>query len=96
MILALSLAAVVAAQAKVDVDTLRPSGLRAPVEVRYDRWGVPHIYARNQHDLVLLRCQRPRQVPSDKSRSTGDRNFHCFKDSTPVSVPGVRHVRFEN
>ena len=28
-------------------------GLRAPVEVRRDRWGVPHIYARNQHDLFF-------------------------------------------
>ena len=28
-------------------------GLREPVEVRRDRWGVPHIYARNQHDLFL-------------------------------------------
>lgn len=29
------------------------AGLRAPVEVRRDRWGVPHIYARNQHDLFF-------------------------------------------
>ncbi|MBV6522115.1 MAG: Penicillin acylase 2 proenzyme [Gemmatimonadaceae bacterium] len=28
-------------------------GLRESVEVRRDRWGVPHIYARNQHDLFL-------------------------------------------
>lgn len=28
-------------------------GLRAPVEVRRDRWGVPHIYAKNQHDLFF-------------------------------------------
>ncbi len=28
-------------------------GLRATVEVRRDRWGVPHIYARNQHDLFF-------------------------------------------
>jgi penicillin amidase len=56
MILALSLAAVVAAQAKVDVDSLPQSGLRAPVEVRYDRWGVPHIYARNQHDLFFAQA----------------------------------------
>ncbi|MGQ0641846.1 MAG: penicillin acylase family protein [Gemmatimonadaceae bacterium] len=38
---------------KIDVDTLRQAGLRSPVEVRYDRWGVPHIYARNQHDLFF-------------------------------------------
>ncbi|MGH7695726.1 MAG: penicillin acylase family protein, partial [Gemmatimonadaceae bacterium] len=40
-------------RAKVDVDTIRGAGLRAPVEVRYDRWGVPHIYARNQHDVFF-------------------------------------------
>ena len=39
---------------KVDVDTIREAGLRAPVEVRYDRWGVPHIYARNQHDVFFV------------------------------------------
>ncbi|HXA35761.1 MAG TPA: sodium-dependent transporter [Steroidobacteraceae bacterium] len=28
-------------------------GLRAPVRVQRDRWGVPHIYAKNQHDLFF-------------------------------------------
>jgi penicillin amidase len=28
-------------------------GLRQPVEVLRDRWGVPHIYAQNQHDLFF-------------------------------------------
>ncbi len=28
-------------------------GLRQPVEVRRDRWGIPHIYAKNQHDLFF-------------------------------------------
>ena len=28
-------------------------GLRAPVEVIRDRWGVPHIYAENNHDLMF-------------------------------------------
>ena len=32
---------------------LRVAGLREPVEVLRDRWGVPHIYARNQHDLFF-------------------------------------------
>jgi penicillin amidase len=27
-------------------------GLRAPVEVIRDRWGIPHIYAENDHDLM--------------------------------------------
>ena len=28
-------------------------GLRAPVEVLRDRWGVPHIYAANVDDLFF-------------------------------------------
>ena len=28
-------------------------GLKEPVEVLRDRWGVPHIYAKNQHDLFF-------------------------------------------
>src|SRR5688572_12309427 len=33
--------------------TLSVSGLREPVEVIRDRWGVPHIYARNTDDLFF-------------------------------------------
>jgi penicillin amidase len=33
--------------------TLNVSGLREPVEVIRDRWGVPHIYARNTDDLFF-------------------------------------------
>ncbi len=32
---------------------LRLVGLREPVEILWDRWGVPHIYARNTHDLYF-------------------------------------------
>lgn len=32
---------------------LQIKGLRAPVKILRDRWGVPHIYADNQHDLFL-------------------------------------------
>ncbi|HEX5105311.1 MAG TPA: penicillin acylase family protein [Pirellulaceae bacterium] len=32
---------------------IKAPGLKAPVEVRRDRWGVPHIYAQNQHDLFF-------------------------------------------
>ena len=35
------------------VDSLRIRGLTGAVEVRRDRWGVPHIYARNQRDLFF-------------------------------------------
>lgn len=54
MLIAFGIGALFALQeTKVAVDTLREAGLRAPVEVRYDRWGVPHIYARNQRDLFF-------------------------------------------
>ncbi len=33
--------------------TLKASGLQAPVQVVRDQWGVPHIYAENEHDLFL-------------------------------------------
>jgi len=29
------------------------AGLKEPVEVLRDRWGIPHIYAKNAHDLFL-------------------------------------------
>src|SRR5882757_9732079 len=32
---------------------LKAPGLQQPVEVLRDRWGVAHIYARNQHDLFF-------------------------------------------
>ncbi len=34
-------------------DSLRIPGLTAAVEVRRDRWGVPHIYAKSQRDLFF-------------------------------------------
>jgi len=33
--------------------TVRVPGLDSVVEVRRDRWGVPHIYAKTQHDLFF-------------------------------------------
>ena len=33
--------------------TLTLPGLHAPVEVIRDRWGVPHIYARDSRDLFM-------------------------------------------
>jgi penicillin amidase len=34
-------------------DTLRVRGLQQPVEVLRDQWGIPHIYAQNEHDLFF-------------------------------------------
>src|SRR5215831_52284 len=33
--------------------TIRVSGVTEPVEVLRDRWGVNHIYAKNEHDLFF-------------------------------------------
>jgi penicillin G amidase len=33
--------------------TLKVPGLREPVEILRDRWGVSHIYAKNRHDLFF-------------------------------------------
>ena len=44
---------VTAQSSSVVVESLSIQGLTAKVEVRRDRWGVPHIYAANQHDLFF-------------------------------------------
>ena len=41
------------AQRSVTTESLSVAGLLAPVEVRRDRWGVPHIYATSQRDLFF-------------------------------------------
>ena len=35
------------------VESIRVPGLRATAEIRVDRWGIPHIYARNESDLFF-------------------------------------------
>jgi penicillin amidase len=32
---------------------IKLAGLKKPVEIRRDRWGIAHIYAQNQHDLFF-------------------------------------------
>jgi len=39
--------------ATVAKETLAVPGLRAPAEIRIDRWGVPHIYARSKADVFF-------------------------------------------
>ncbi|MET7339322.1 penicillin acylase family protein [Nonomuraea sp. NPDC005650] len=51
--LVLALTALPAAARLRDTETQRVPGLRQPVELIVDRWGVPHIYARNTDDLFL-------------------------------------------
>ena len=53
--LALSFAVFAAAQRvpRRSTDTIAIMGLRQPVEILVDRWGVPHIYAKNEPDLFF-------------------------------------------
>jgi penicillin amidase len=37
----------------MEVERLESPGVAEPVEILIDRWGVPHIYARNEHDLFF-------------------------------------------
>ena len=46
----LARAKTVLAQLEGDIQT---PGLKEPVEILRDRWGIAHIYARNQHDLFF-------------------------------------------
>lgn len=39
--------------AAVPTETIRVAGLRAPAEIRIDRWGVPHIYAGTEPDVFF-------------------------------------------
>jgi len=43
-----------AREAAVPTETLRVAGLQAPAEIRIDRWGVPHIYARSESDVFFV------------------------------------------
>lgn len=43
-----------AAQSRPTVETRKVAGLAAPAEIRIDRWGVPHIYARSARDAFFL------------------------------------------
>lgn len=41
------------AQEKSKTETLQIEGLKAPVEIIVDHWGIPHIYAKNEADLFF-------------------------------------------
>src|SRR5215831_15908561 len=46
-------AAAAGQQPNVASETMPAAGLKKPVEILVDRWGVPHIYARNEADLFF-------------------------------------------
>ena len=49
----LAIIAATAAITRAAEERLEIPGLREPVEILRDRWGIAHIYARNEHDLFL-------------------------------------------
>jgi penicillin amidase len=49
----MKLAAVVLCAPILFAGEIRVGGLAQPVEILRDRWGVPHIYAKTQHDLFF-------------------------------------------
>ena len=50
---ALLVSPALAREAAVPTETLRVAGLRAPAQIRIDRWGVPHIYAKSESDVFF-------------------------------------------
>ena len=88
------------------VETLSTPGLRARVEVRRDRWGVPHIYAQNQHDLFFAQgftaaqdrlfqmemWRRQGEGRLDQARSTAIGSPDCSRIAAAWRVSGRRMV----
>jgi penicillin amidase len=40
-------------QSTIPSETITLPNLRQPVEILIDHWGVPHIYAKNEADLMM-------------------------------------------
>lgn len=58
----------------LNAGTVRLAGIKAPVEILRDRWGIPHIYAQNQNDLFFANGwinARDRLFQLDLWRRTG-------------------------
>ncbi|HKI73721.1 MAG TPA: penicillin acylase family protein, partial [Pseudomonadales bacterium] len=49
----LALALLLLPSLALSAETLNIDGLRQPVEIIKDKWGISHIYAKNQHDLFF-------------------------------------------
>jgi acyl-homoserine lactone acylase PvdQ len=74
--------------AAADVESLTLPGLAEPVEILVDRWGVPHIYAKNEADLFFAQGfyaarDRTFQFEMWRRQATG----------TLAEIQGSRHAR---
>jgi penicillin amidase len=72
----LALVVATATLARAREETRAVAGLRQPVEIVRDRWGVAHIYAQDEHDLFLAQgynaaCDRLFQLELWRRRATG-------------------------
>jgi penicillin amidase len=69
-------------------------GVKAPVEILRDRWGVPHIYARNAHDLFFAQgytAARDRLFQIDLWRRAG--SGHLSEVLGPAALDRDRLAR---
>jgi len=87
-----------AAPARGGPEELTVPGLNAPVEILRDRWGVAHIYARNEHDLFFAQgfnVARDRlfQLELWRRQATGTMAEIQGKSALPRDI-GARLLRF--
>jgi penicillin amidase len=67
------------------------SQLQQPVEVLRDRWGVPHIYAQNSHDLFVAEGLSMPKIAYGKWKRNGDLALGAYLKSR-VRVPSIPTV----
>jgi penicillin G amidase len=84
-------------EAQID-GTLMTSGLTKPVEVLRDQWGVPHIYAQNNHDLFFAQGfvhaqDRLWQMELDRRLASG-RLSEIFGETTLETDRATRTLGF--
>jgi hypothetical protein len=72
----------------VDLDTTSytVSGLRAPVEILIDRWGVPHVYASSRYDAFSPRVRATADERSRPLRKDGQCSSQQDSKRAPRSM----------
>jgi hypothetical protein len=75
------------AQAKLPSEEVALPHLQQPVEILVDRWGVPHIYAKNESELFFAQgyyVARERLFQIDLWRRRGLGHPICTSKNTPI------------
>ena len=87
-----------AAPARGAPEELTVPGVTAPLEILRDRWGVAHIYARNEHDLFLAQgynIARDRLFQLELWRRQATGTMAEIQDKSALSRDvGARLLRF--